>query len=319
MPSLNPYNLQNHFEGLNTNVEIEFVTPERAEYYLSLNFSDNRNLSDRCIQDLTSEMRSGRFTLSDSAICFDTRGELVNGQHRLSAIVRSKTIQPLLILKNVPDETKLILDVGRVRRMDDRITISGTKITKNYCAAVRHAMCTIGEAKTMLGTTEFSKPRHDKEVATLFRAHSDFFDKLTQLKFGSCRTFWLASALKIFVQMEHNKGNSRRKDYLHKMDSFERAIHWLNITCTGMAGDIHGIPQSINPEDRAAQFIWKTATERLTAQNKTWSDAYSWGLTVSAAYHFMMGTSPSFVKKITEDPFSAFRKIKPTNKLGFGQ
>jgi len=319
MPSRKSPDLQKHFESLNTNVEIEFVTPEKAAYYLSLNFSDNRNLSDKAIQELSSEMRSERFTLSDSAICFDTRGELVNGQHRLSAIVRSKTVQPLLILKNVPDETKLILDVGRVRRMDDRITIAGTKITKNYCAAVRHAMCPIGDTKSMIGTTAFSKPRHDKEVAALFRAHSNFFDKLTDLKFGSCRTFWIASALKIFVQMEHNKGDSRRKNYLHRMDSFERAIHWLNITSTGMAGDIHGIPQSINPEDRAAQFIWKTATQRLTSQNLKWSDGYAWGLTVSAAYHFMMGTSPSYVKKVTEDPFNDFRKIKPTNKLGFGQ
>ena len=103
------------------------------------------------------------------------------------------------------------------------------------------------------------------------------------------------------------------------MDSFERAIHWLNITTTGMAGDVNGIPQAINPEDRAAQFIWKTATQRLSSQNQKWSDGYAWGLTVSAAHHFMMGTSPSFVKRVTEDPFNDFRKLKATNQRGFRQ
>jgi len=312
-------NLQEKLKALNTNVEIEFVTPEKAAYYLSLNFTDNRKLSENSIQELSSEMRSNRFTLSDSAICFDKKGDLVNGQHRLSAIIRSETVQPLIILRNVPDETKLILDVGRVRRMDDRITISGTKITKTYCAAVRHAMVTISESKNLVGTVAFAKTRHDKEVAKVFRAHSNFFDKLTELKFGTARAFWIASALKIFVQMEHNKGDSRRKSYLHSMDSFERAIHWLNITTTGMAGDVNGIPQAINPEDRAAQFIWKTATQRLSSQNQKWSDGYAWGLTVSAAHHFMMGTSPSFVKRVTEDPFNDFRKLKATNQRGFRQ
>ena len=317
MSELTLYDLQKKYEDVE--ICLEFVDPVLAEEYLAANFENNRNTSDKALQELTSEMKSGRFTLSDSAICFDEEGELVNGQHRLKSIIRSKTTQPLVVIRNMPDESKLILDVGRIRRMDDRITISGTHITIKYCSAVRHAMSRC-QSLTSLGTTEFSKPRHDEEVKNLFKAHKQFFDKLTELNFGSISAFWIASALKIYVQMENNKNDSRKRNpYLHKMDSLDRAIHWLNITTTGMAGTLDGFPQVIKPEDRAAQLIWKSKNDRLNKANKKWSDAYAWGLTVSAAYHFMMGTSPTYVKSVVEDPFANFRKAKPTNKLGFGQ
>ena len=317
MSDLTLYDLQKKYEDID--VSLEFIDPSLAERYLAANFEDNRNTTEKALQELTSEMRSGRFTLSDSAICFDIEGDLVNGQHRLQAIIRSKTIQPLVVIRNLPDESKLILDVGRIRKMNDRITISGTPITIKYCSAVRHAMSRC-QSLTSLGTTEFSKPRHDEEVKNLYSAHKQFFDRLTELNFGATSAFWIASALKIYVQMENNKYDSRtRNPYQHHMDSLDRAIHWLNITTTGMAGTLNGFPQVIKPEDRAAQLIWKSRNERMTKANKKWCDAYAWGLTVSAAYHFMLGNSPQYVRSVVEDPFASFRKAKSTNKRGFGQ
>ena len=130
MSDLTLYDLQKKYEDID--VSLEFIDPLLAERYLAANFEDNRNTTEKALQELTSEMRSGRFTLSDSAICFDVEGDLVNGQHRLQAIIRSKTIQPLVVIRNLPDESKLILDVGRIRKMNDRITISGTPITIKY-------------------------------------------------------------------------------------------------------------------------------------------------------------------------------------------
>ena len=312
MNQLTLFDLQRKFEDIE--ICLEFIDPALAEEYLTENFKNNRNTSEKELKELTSEMKSGRFTLSDSAVCFDKKGELINGQHRLEAIIRSTTIQPLVVIRNMPEESKLILDVGRKRRMDDRITVSGTPITIKYCSAVRYAMSPC-QSLTSLGTTEFSQPRHDEEVRELYKAHKQFFDKLTELNFGSTSPFWIASALKIYVQMENNKNDSRkRKPYLHNMDSLDRAIHWLNITTTGMAGTIDGFSQVIKPEDRAAQLIWKAKNDRLNKANKKWSDAYAWRLTVSAAYNFMMGTSRTLVRSVTEDPFSNFRKAKSTNK-----
>ena len=317
MSKITLYDLERKFQDVD--VSIEFIDPSRAEIYLAANFENNRNVGVKSINELTSEMRSGRFTLSDSAICFDREGELVNGQHRLTAIIRSKTIQPFVVIRNIPDESKLILDVGKARRMDDRITVSGTPISNKYCAAVRHAMCSC-TSNTSIGTTEFCKPKHDAEVRRLFKAHQQFFDRLTELNLGATGSFWVGSALKIYVQMMNNKMDKReRTPYNHSMEPFERAFHWISITTTGMAGTEPDLPQAIQPEDRAAQIIWNIRQNRLTKVNKKWSDNYAWCQTVSAAHHFMLGSAPQHVRSITEDPFTSFRKAKSTNKLGFGQ
>jgi len=309
--------IERHVNYDKVEVELQYVTPLLAESYLASNFANNRSIGEDHLKELMKEMRSGRFTISDSAICFDEKGELVNGQHRLTAIVRTKTTQPLIIVRNVPEETKLILDIGRSRRMDDRITISGTRISRTYCAAVRHAMLA-NLTSSSLGTTEFSKPRHDKEVARIYNNHSQFFDKLTDCKFGATRAFWVAAAFKIYVQMENGKHDGRRKEYEHNMEPLERAIHWLHITSTGCAGVINGVPQSITPEDRAAQLIQMKANRRLLEEKRNWGDAQAWAMTVRAAHHFMMGTPLSYIKAATFDPFLSIRKARSTNKIGFG-
>ena len=73
------------YEGID--YSLEFITPEKAQFYLEKNFENNRKISRNNLEELKREMRNSRFILSDSAICFDTDGTLVNGQHRLMAVV----------------------------------------------------------------------------------------------------------------------------------------------------------------------------------------------------------------------------------------
>ena len=49
-------------------------------------------------------MKAGRFILSDSAICFNTENTLVNGQHRLLAVIKTGLTQPFIVIKNLPED-----------------------------------------------------------------------------------------------------------------------------------------------------------------------------------------------------------------------
>ena len=92
------------YEGLE--YSLEFITPEKAQFYLTKNFENNRKISTNNLEELKREMRNSRFILSDSAICFDTDGTLVNGQHRLMAVVQTGMTQPFLVVKNMPSKSK---------------------------------------------------------------------------------------------------------------------------------------------------------------------------------------------------------------------
>ena len=84
-------------------VGIEFITPEQAQIYMGRNFKNNRKVVLSNILELEKEMKTDRFILSDSAICFNTENVLVNGQHRLLAVIKTGLTQPFLVVKNLPD------------------------------------------------------------------------------------------------------------------------------------------------------------------------------------------------------------------------
>ena len=131
-------------------VGIEFITPEQAQVYMGHNFKNNRKVVLNNILELEREMKSERFILSDSAICFNTENVLVNGQHRLLAVIKTGLTQPFIVVKNLPDKSKLIMDVGKSRVMSDRITVSGVRITRKDCSIIRHAMARLNNSKGCL-------------------------------------------------------------------------------------------------------------------------------------------------------------------------
>ena len=81
---------------------LELITPEQAQFYLEKNFDNNRKISTNNLEELKKEMKNNRFILSDSAICFDTDGLLVNGQHRLLAFNGLNDLWNLHNKKGIP-------------------------------------------------------------------------------------------------------------------------------------------------------------------------------------------------------------------------
>ena len=215
------------YEGID--YSLEFITPEKAQFYLEKNFENNRKISTNNLEELKREMKNSRFILSDSAICFDVDGTLVNGQHRLLAVVQTGMTQPFLVVKNMPSKSKQIMDVGKSRCMSDRITVSGVRISRRDCATIRHAMATLGQTT---GTEQYARPCHDAIVAETYLKHNQFLflmSKVCPTNTTRVRSFFLGAALKIYAEMTYNGQITRNKKYNHTMNPKERALHWLKV------------------------------------------------------------------------------------------
>jgi hypothetical protein len=83
------------------NHRIETIDPETAKHWLlEYNFGRQRNIRRKWVSYLAEQMRLGRFR-RETSIEFtktpDGRLELIDGQHRLSAVVESGIAQPFLI------------------------------------------------------------------------------------------------------------------------------------------------------------------------------------------------------------------------------
>jgi len=114
----------------------EFLTPDKAEEYLGLNFEHNRRRSQTWVDRLAAMMGDGEFRPTHQGIAFDENGFLIDGQYRLAAINQSGCGQWLLVARGLKREGFLTIDRGEMRRDADQIRVSTnlTTVTQQHTA-----------------------------------------------------------------------------------------------------------------------------------------------------------------------------------------
>ncbi len=100
------------------------VTPEIATLWLRQNIERNRSLRQSEVARLAEEMKQGRWKLTPTGIVFDTDGKLIDGQHRLSAVVLSGCTIQFVVWHNVETDILNVLDTGRGRSLVDVLTVT---------------------------------------------------------------------------------------------------------------------------------------------------------------------------------------------------
>lgn len=123
----------------------EEVTPDLAKEYLTLN-KENRPLSQTKVDEWAKEMKQGKWRQTHQGIAFDWDGNLLDGQHRLAAIVASGRTVKLMITANLDPETYRVIDDGMARDSKDLLVVAykkkfgETPARANYVTSVSVAM-----------------------------------------------------------------------------------------------------------------------------------------------------------------------------------
>jgi hypothetical protein len=76
------------------------ITVERAKQFLRHLHEEQRNLSEAAVAGLVGDMEAGKFILTSEGACFDADLHLIDGYHRMTAIVRSGKPQRMLVFWN---------------------------------------------------------------------------------------------------------------------------------------------------------------------------------------------------------------------------
>ena len=116
-------------------VATETVTPAMASSYLKLN-QKNRVPSKAQVATLSSYMENGLWEFDGSPIRFSAAGTLLDGQHRLLAVVKSQTSQDFVVVRGVSEGSQLVMDTGKKRSLADAISMDGHANANNIAAAV---------------------------------------------------------------------------------------------------------------------------------------------------------------------------------------
>lgn len=115
------------------------VTPEEAGLWLLKNIS-NRPISEYNIQYLLDQMRRKKWEISTDAIGFDTEGNLINGQHRLMALIRYNKPLEMLVGWGYKREAFNVIDTGRIRTAGDVLGANGVSNPNAKSAIAKFVM-----------------------------------------------------------------------------------------------------------------------------------------------------------------------------------
>lgn len=82
-------------------LSIEIITPKLAETYLAHNTNNYRKINHSNVKKYAQDMKDGKWEETAEPISFSPSGVLLNGQHRLSAIIKAGVPVPMVVARDV--------------------------------------------------------------------------------------------------------------------------------------------------------------------------------------------------------------------------
>ncbi|MFE6502357.1 hypothetical protein [Kitasatospora sp. NPDC057738] len=118
------------------------VTPELADELLS-RASVNRRLDLGQVDYLAEAIRRGEWQLTHQGIALDgplASGALLDGQHRLHAIIKANTAVRIFAFEGLPASAFPVLDTGKRRSGADALSSTGEKYLSLLSSTIRHVI-----------------------------------------------------------------------------------------------------------------------------------------------------------------------------------
>ena len=208
----------------NVQATVTTITPEAAQKLLKDNVS-NRPLSNNRVQRLCRAITDGRWVLNGASIVVDSKQRLVDGQHRLHAVVRSgKSIRTVLVTGVTPKAFDTI-DQGARRSGADIFSICGVRNPGVVSASI--GVVWQNEQGIAEGSTGRYLPDQDQRVA-LFDELPDYEEVVAEAchyRKGMTKVYPFSALVGLY--------------YLwHRCDA-EAAIEFLKILASGQADAGH--------------------------------------------------------------------------------
>jgi hypothetical protein len=113
------------------------VTPEVAVQMLGAN-THNRNLRQGRVETFATAMRRGEWRFVGDPLRFSRHGVLLDGQHRLAAIILSGVTLPMLVIGGLEDTDQTAMDQGARRSFSDVLKLNGEANVSALAAAARY-------------------------------------------------------------------------------------------------------------------------------------------------------------------------------------
>lgn len=119
-------------------IEVIDVSPKMAANWLEKNAGFQRKARQTIVDRYVRDMINGKWTLTHQGIAFDSKGRLIDGQHRLLAVVQSDITVKMVVVRDAPATAFDHVDLGYGRTTTDVLKAQGESwITNEHIATAR--------------------------------------------------------------------------------------------------------------------------------------------------------------------------------------
>lgn len=136
--------------------KVMMIDPSLAAALLAKNAQHNRPIRKTTVASYAEQMQAGQWKLTHQGVAFDVNDVLIDGQHRLAAIVKANVIVPMMVTINAPALSFESLDCGIKRTVADRLVMDRKLVSVLTCAILiardRHERVSEHEIRELSGT-----------------------------------------------------------------------------------------------------------------------------------------------------------------------
>lgn len=168
---------------------IETITPAKAMEYLKRN-GRNRRMRPGAVRTMAEAIQRGEWMLTHQGIAFSETGDLLDGQHRLTAIVQAGMSVEVAVSRGVPSESFIALDRGNRRSVAD---VLGEDKKLIECASLAAAVILVNRTASPAQTALFAdvlRPMHEDLIGAC--STSRRYMTSAGMRLAAC--IWLARA-----------------------------------------------------------------------------------------------------------------------------
>jgi hypothetical protein len=163
----------------------ETLTPQMCRDLLNRNIN-NRKLNRHKVEEYKRDIMAGKWEVNGETIGIDYKGNLVNGQHRLTAAAECDTNLVTVVVRGLSPKVIHTIDTGKKRSFADRLYIDEVQNATAVAATIKTL------ANLAFGQTKIKSLTHS-EMAKLLGIHPGIIDST-------------AATIKIFPKMATSIG-----------------------------------------------------------------------------------------------------------------
>lgn len=235
------------------------ITPQMAREILEKNNVKNRDLRQSHVKFIARAMATGTYRTTGQTISFNTRGELVDGQHRLSAIVLANKTVRLLVVTGVSPAAQDGIDCTIPRNTADRLGYAGQEKPK-LVAIIINAI-----RRSVYMTNDKTTPEEENYLVEKYRPGIEW--AIASAKYVKQNKFMSGAVLGAMVFAY--KTNPQLVDQVYKelvsgeIPSKDSLLRFRDYVLTTA---LHGENNLREAFDKLITVLWTRATKRTASQ-----------------------------------------------------